>query len=583
MKKIVSTKIYRFIFSALLIALFVPGSLLAQNAVNHKFEIYFTPSAHQNPITGRIILVLSKSDKQEPRFQAGSYFLSAPFWGKDVHQLKPDDRAVIDTTVPGYPVDNLRDLPAGDYYVQAVMNVYTQFHRSDGHVIWAHMDHWEGQQFASSPGNLISKVEKIHYDPSRDQSFTVKLDSVLPPIKMPANTEQVKHIKIQSQILTKFWGHPMYLGATILLPKGYGTHTDAHYPVVYIQGHFNLRPPFGFTKKQSKEPPEEVALLKDYNLENGYQFYKDYDSAHFPRMILVTFQHPTPYYDDSYAVNSANNGPYGDAIMKELIPYIETHYRIIRKPYARVLTGGSTGGWESLALQIYHPDFFNGTWTLYPDPLDFRRFQMINLYQDNNAFYTKKLDWGYGRNQFNRNSNWLPTLRYMSRDNEGQPIRTVKDMSRMEAVLGSHERSGQQFDIFDAVFGPVGKDGYPEPLWNKLTGEINHDAVDYARDHGFDLRYYTAKHWHELGPKLEGKIHVYVGDGDNYYLNLAVYKFHDFLEHTKDPHYAGTFKFGRPMKGHGWEPVDQAELLRMMAKRITDTAPKGADTKMWNY
>src|SRR6202043_214203 len=119
---------------------------------------------------------------------------------------------------------------------------------------------------------------------------------------------------------------------------------------------------------------------------SGPDLYQRWTLAGFPRMIVVTFQHPTVYFDDSYAVNSANNGPYGDAIMNELIPYVESHFRIIKKPYARVLTGGSTGGWESLALQLFHPDFFGGTWTLCPDPVDFRRYQLVDIYKDENAF-----------------------------------------------------------------------------------------------------------------------------------------------------------------------------------------------------
>ena len=120
--------------------------------------------------------------------------------------------------------------------------------------------------------------------------------------------------------------------------------------------------------------PEMRARLADLNRETGYEFYQSWTSDNFPRMIAVTFQHPTPYFDDSYAVNSVNNGPYGDALVKEMIPYLESHFRMIPKTYARVLTGGSTGGWESMAVQVFYPDFFGGTWTLYPDPMDFRRY-----------------------------------------------------------------------------------------------------------------------------------------------------------------------------------------------------------------
>jgi len=563
--------------AAFFLVIAFPLSPFAQN-INHSFSISFVQSANETPITGRVFLAISREAQPEPRYEAGSYFKSVPFWGKDVDQLQPGKEAVIDTAVLGYPIANLRDLPAGDYYVQAVLNVYTQYHRADGHTIWAHQDQWEGQHFNTSPGNLISSVQKIHYDPSQSQSFSIKLDSVLPANNLPADTKQVKHIKIRSKILSNFWGHDMYLGATILLPKGFDEHPNVHYPVVYEQSHFGLGAPDGFTTQSRLIPPAYKKILDDYNLEDGYSFQQKYNSAHFPRMIVVTFQHPTPYYDDSYAVNSANNGPYGDAIMKELIPYIENHYRIIQQPYARVLTGGSTGGWESMALQLYHPDFFGGTWTLYPDPLDFRHFQLMDLTKDTNAFYANKFTM-----PFNANSTWQQSPRYMMRDNEGQPIRTTKDASWLEEVLGTHGRSGEQMDIFDAVFGPVGDDGYPVPLWDNLTGKIDSNAVNYAREHGYDLRYYLAKNWATLGPKLIDKLHVYVGDEDNFYLNLAVYRFQDFLKHTENPHYEGTFEYGRPMKGHGWQPVPTSKMLQMIAQHITEHAPKGSDTKAWKY
>jgi S-formylglutathione hydrolase FrmB len=560
-----------------LILIICPFFTIAQTT-NHTFSISFVDSASNKPITGRVFLAVSRNEQPEPRYEAGSYFTSVPFWAKDVDQLQPGKDVIIDTNVPGYPIANLRDLPAGDYYVQAVLNVYTQYHRADGHTIWAHQDQWEGQHFNTSPGNFISAVQKIHYDPSQTQSFSIKLDSVLPAIAMPVDTKQVKHIKIKSKILSDFWGQTMYLGATILLPKGFDAHPNVHYPVVYEQDHFNLGAPEGFTTVNQPLPPEIKKILDDYNLEDGYTFQQQYNSAHFPRMIIVKFQHPTPYYDDSYAVNSANNGPYGDAIMKELIPYVENHYRIIQQSYARVLTGGSTGGWESMALQLYHPDFFGGTWSLYPDPLDFRHFQLMDLTKDTNAFYANKFTM-----PFNANSDWQQSLRYMMRDNEGMPVRTTQDASRLESVLGTHGRSGEQMDIFDAVFGPVGNGGYPIPLWDNVTGKIDSNAVNYAREHGYDLRYYLAKNWATLGPKLIDKLHVYVGDEDNFYLNLAVYQFQDFLKHTQNPHYEGTFEYGRPMKGHGWQPVPTSKLLQMMEQHITKHAPKGADIKTWKY
>jgi hypothetical protein len=537
---------------------------------NLQFEVSFPASARSAPITGRVFVMISPSDHPEPRLQVGFWGDQPPLFGADVHQLKPGQEATIGANTLGYPVHSLQEIPAGDYYVQALVNIYTECHRSDGHTIWVHLDHWEGQQFNISPGNLYSKVQKVHLDPAAGYDVKLSLAKAIPPVKVPTDTPWVKRIKIQSKLLTQFWGHPMYLGAVVLLPKGYDSHPNVYYPVIYVQGHFGLRAPFDFTTRKGRVPAYFSRFLKSYNLETGYSFYKDWSSDNFPRMIAVTFQHPTPYFDDSYAVNSANDGPYGDAIMKELIPYVESHFRIIRQPYARVLTGGSTGGWESLALQLKHPTFFGGTWTLYPDPVDFHHDQLVDIYKDSNAF-------------FEPGHHWMQVPRPMMRKPDGQVEMTMQQMSQLEAVLGSHGRSGQQFEAWEAVYGPVGADGYPEPLWNKLTGKIDPTVADYMRDHGYDLTYYLRKNWPKIGPSLVGKLHLYVGDMDSYYLNLAVYDLQHFLEQTTKPHYGGTFAFGRPEKGHGWEPASQATMIRWMADHITKAAPQGTDTSAWKY
>ena len=536
-----------------------------------KFEVSFPASAHGAPITGRVYVMISNEQDPEPRLQAGSWGNHPSFFfGVDVHQLTPGKPAVIDRSTLGYPTRNLGDIPAGDYYVQALVNVYTEFHRLDGHTLWAHMDHWEGQQFNRSPGNLYSAVRRIHLDPATGYNVKLSLTQVIPPVKVPADTAWVKHIKIRSPLLSKFWGRPIYLGAVVLLPMGYDSHPDVEYPVIYQQGHFSLRPAFGFTTLDDPASGSWQRTLRSYNLETGYEFYKAWNSDNFPRMIAVTFQHPTPYFDDSYAVNSANNGPYGDALMTELIPYIETHFRVIRKPYARVLTGGSTGGWESLALQVFHPKFFGGTWTLYPDPIAFRHYQLVNIYSDDNAFFMP------GRR-------WLPAVRPLARKPDGQVTTTEQQESQLEEVLGSHGRSGEQLEAWEAVYGPAGPDGYPEPLWNKSTGKIDRSVADFMRDHGYDLTDYLQQNWAKVGPSLVGKIHIYVGDMDSYYLNLACYDLEKFLKSTTDPYYNGTFEYGRPEKGHGWQPTNQENMVRLMADHIVANAPPGANTRQWHY
>jgi hypothetical protein len=507
--------------------------------------------------------MISKNNRAEPRLQAGSYGGSIPFYGLDVNALKPGENAIIDASTLGFPVESLSQLPAGEYYAQALLNVYTQVHRKDGHVIWVHMDQWEGQRWNRSPGNLISEVQRIRLDPASGFKVKLSLTKKLPPVEIPLDTQWVKRVKFQSKMLSEFWGHPIYLGATLLLPKGYDQNANQKYPAIYIQGHFGLGAPFGFTTEPPSTPEsaaQRSARLSVGRRESGYEFAQAWMSDNFPRMVAVTFQHPTPYYDDSYAVNSANNGPYGDALLQELIPYLEEKFRITPEPRARVLTGGSTGGWEALALQILHPKFFNGTWALYPDPVDFRRYQMSNVYEDDNAFEVP-------------NGEWSKLVRPLSRNADGQVTLTMREMSRLEAVLGSNVRSGQQIAAWDAAYGPVGKDGYPRPIWDRLTGKIDHEVALYMRDHGYDLRYNVETNWPKIGPDLVGKIHVYCGDMDNYYLNLAVYLLEDFLRTADNPKSEALFEYGRPMKPHGWQPFTNAELVRMMAARINQTAP----------
>jgi len=549
------------LFTVLLLSV-TPG--VTQSGIA-RFEIAYPASLDPGPITGRMLLIISKDNQREPRFQAGSYGGSAPFFGRDVSALKPGENVAIDTSMLGFPLSSLNELPSGDYYVQALLNVYTQVHRKDGHTIWVHMDQWEGQRWNRSAGNLVSDVHKMRLDPAKGFDVKLNLTKKLPPADSPPDTEWVKRVKIRSKMLSEFWSHPIYIGATLLLPKGYNQNPSTKYPAIYIQGHFGLGAPFGFTAQPG--PPESEtqrqARLNRNARETGYEFYQAWNADDFPRMIAITFQHPTPYYDDSYAVNSANNGPYGDALLQELIPYLEEKFRIIPQPYARVLTGGSTGGWEALALQVFHPTFFNGTWALYPDPVDFRRYQMSNIYQDDNAFEMPLDD-------------WAKLERPLSRNPEGQVTLTMRDMSRLEEVLGSKTRSGQQLAAWLAAYGPVGPDGYPRPLWDNITGKIDREVAFYMRDHGYDLRHNLETNWSRIGMDLVGKIHVYVGDMDNYYLNLAAYLLEDFLKIAKDPAAQATFEYGRPMKGHGWQPMSNAALVRMMDERIRKSAPAGA-------
>jgi hypothetical protein len=518
-----------------------PSAFAASGA---RFEIAFAAAAHGGPITGRVYVAVSRDDKAQPIRQAGP--TGVPLFGLNVDALEPGQAAVVDGSVFGHPVRSVDDLPPGDYVVQAFVNVYTKFARADGYTVWLHMDQWEGQNWRRSPGNLFSTPVKVRIDPTAGTVVRLTCDQVIPPVATPADTEFVKHLKFESRILSKWWGHPIYIGATVLLPKDYEKHPGAHYPVNYIQGHFSTGAPGGFGR--------------------GGDFDNYWLAADTPRFLYVTFQHPSPYYDDSYAVNSENNGPYGDAIMQELIPAVEEKFRTIREPWARQLSGGSTGGWEALALQIFHPEFFGGTWASCPDSIDFRCHQIVDVYKDENAYWIDK--------------GWTRVERPNQHTPDGTIVSMMKDENWFELVAGDRSRSGGQWDIWEATYGPVGPDGYPRRIWDKRTGVIDHDVAAYWKEH-YDLRHLLQTQWSTLGPKLVGKLHIYVGDQDSFYLNNAVGLMEQFLAKTTTPPYGGTVQFER-LRPHCWGPGG-AELLTLMTAHIDKYAPRGADLTSWRH
>jgi hypothetical protein len=517
------------------------GTLAASDARAQRFEISVSRTARAEPVTGRVYVALSRTSTagSTPIQQTGE--TGVPLFGVNVERLAPGARATIDAGTFGHPIANLRGIPAGTYWAQPFVNVYTKFTRADGKTVWMHMDQWEGQNWKRSPGNLYGDPVRITWDPRSPTPIRLVADKVIPPIVVPPDSGNVRRIKLQSAILTKWWGHPIFLGATVLLPKGYDEHPAARYPVVYSEGHFSLRPPaVGSTPFWSADGT--------------------------PRMIVVTLQHPSPYYDDSYGVNSANNGPFGDAIMQELIPAVESRFRVIGQPWARLLTGGSTGGWISLAKQIIHPDFYGGVWSLCPDAVDFRYHQIVNVYADTNAYW------------FDRG--WMKVDRPTRRRPDGNIQAMMKDENWYELVVGDRSRSGGQWDIWEATFGPVGDDGYPKPIWDKRTGVIDHTVAGYWKQR-YDLRHILETNWATLGPKVADKINVYVGDADSYYLNMGVHLLDEMLRRQTSPKFTGEIVF-QPMAPHCWGPP-MNELMAKMTTHMERHAPAGADLRSWRY
>jgi len=581
------TKVRLFSFLAILLtSLLLPriAELASEHNVGLQFAISFPEASSKEQLDGRLLLLVSTDSSREPRFQISEDLTTQQVFGIDVEGLRPGQEAIVGATAFGYPVRNLAQVPRGEYTVQALLHRYETFKRSDGHTVKLPMDRGEGQQWNRAPGNLYSTPQKITIDPQKSDTVKILLDQVIPPIVPPRDTKYIKHVKMRSKLLSDFWGRPMYLGANILLPEGFDSHPDARYPLAIFHGHFPAD--FGGFRETPPDPnlkPEysDRFKLEGYNRivqEQAYKFYQEWTGPNFPRMIIIEIQHANPYYDDSYAVNSANLGPYGDAITYELVPLVEKQFRGIGKGWARFMYGGSTGGWEALAAQIFYPDEYNGAWGACPDPIDFRAYTVVNIYDHKNAYRA--------------DAKWKQTPRPGKRNYLGELAATIEEMNYMELALGTKSRSGGQFDIWEAVYSPVGQDGYPKPIWNKVTGEIDHAVAAHWREN-YDLGHILKRDWSKIGPKLAGKLHIYVGEADNYFLNDAVYLVEDFLKTTKNPHSAGEVDY-EPRAEHCWNgdhtrpnAISRLRYHQFYAPKIVDrilkSAPTGADLTSWRY
>jgi hypothetical protein len=553
-----------------------------------EFSITFPAERSAAPLDGRLLLILATDGASEPRDQVVNDVRCAQVFGLDVESWKAGEPRSFDANVFGFPHASLAEVPPGDYFVQALLNRYETFHRADGHVVKLPPDRGEGQQWARKPGNFFTKPQRIHLDPRAaapaQLGSSLVLSEEIPPIEPAKDTAWIKHVKIRSERLSKFWGRDVELGACVLLPAGFDAHADSHYPLVVFHGHFPA------TFSGFREEPPDPDLKPDYSerfhlagynkvqQEYAHDFFQAWTSRTMPRLLIAEIQHANPYYDDSYAVNSENLGPYGDAIQYELIPEIERRFRGIGQGWARFTYGGSTGGWEALAVQTFYPDEYNGCFAACPDPIDFRAYTVVDLYSNANAYFDE--------------GSFLRVPRSGMRKGLDQVTMTLEQMNLLELVLGTKSRSGQQWDIWEAVFSPCGADGYPKRIWDKRTGVIDRTVAEYWREH-YDLHHILERDWKTLGPKLAGKIHLYVGTMDNYFLNDAVYLMDDFLKSTTDPPYGGEVAYGERAE-HCWngDPTRANAYSRLrynlmyvdtIVKRIETSAPKGADLMSWRY
>jgi S-formylglutathione hydrolase FrmB len=425
---------------------------------------------------------------------------------------------VVNDKAGAFPIARLGELAAGEYFVQAVLDT-NQDLRSPG-----------------SPGNLCSEPQRVTLNPSQGQTVPVVLCRRVPD-EQPAETEHIKFVKFRSEGLSRFHGRPMFLRVGILLPRDFAREPTRRYPLRVRIGGYGTR-------------YSEVAGL----MSDSSDFRKLWLADDTPRMVLLHLDGAGPY-GDPYQTNSANNGPYGDAVVHELIPHIERTFRCIGTGQSRFLDGASTGGWVSLALQIYYPDSFNGAWAQSPDPVDFRAYELIDIYGDDNAYVNAR---GFER----------PA----ARERNGDVRTTVRHECQMENALGHGDlwtRSGKDWGAWNAVFGPRGADGQPVSLWHPRTGKIDRSVLEHWRK--YDLRQVLEKNWPVLGPRLRGKLHIWVGEADEYFLNNAVHLLDEFLTRAR-PAYEGTIAYG-PGQGHDWRGITEKEKIGAMAQRATGPRP----------
>lgn len=485
-----------------------------------RFETTIAKDLISAPQKGRLFIFLNKKGENEPRltFSAKVGLDAPPILAKDVGNFKAGEtKVVIDNSAISYPINNLSELPAGDYFVQALFDTNNDL------------------RSLNAPGNLYSAPQKLSFDAKKGGTVKLELNQIIPPEKLPDETEFVKYVKIQSDLLTKFHGRPIYLRAGIILPRDYEKETARRYPLQIRIG--------GYGSKY---------YVTNWLMREQSDFRKLWLADDTPRMIAVELDGDGPY-GDSYQINSANNGPYGDALTQELIPYIEKNFRAVGTPESRFLTGGSTGGWVSSALQIFYPDYFNGAWSGFPDPMDFRAYQLVDIYKDENAYVNK--------NGFERPS---------AREANGDTEFTMRLECAKENVLGagdSYTMSGEQWGAWNAVYSPRGADGKPVPLWDAKTGKINTQVAESWKK--YDLRIYVENNWPTLAPKLKGKLHIWVGEADDYFLNNGVHLFDDFISKAK-PEYGGWIMYSRTGR-HGWMPKTNAEIMKEMTQRFEQT------------
>jgi hypothetical protein len=469
------------------------------------FAVTYAAAPASEPITGRVYVFLGPDRSTvEPR-TGPNWFRPEPFFALTVERWKPGEPLRIDDRADGFP-GPLDELEPGRYAIQAVVRTNLDTHK-----------------IGDGDGNAYGPIVHAQLDPRQDQTVSLTVDQTVKPRPFPA-TESIKLVELSSPRLSAFHHRPIKHRAAVILPRGLGRRASAaKVPALYII------PGFGgdhFMAPRMAESPRSA-------------YGKD-----FVRVVLD----PDCGTGHHVFADSATNGPRGTALVEEFIPYIERTFPVIADPRARLLNGHSSGGWSSLWLQVAYPDFFGGTWSTSPDPVDFRDFQRINLY-------------AAGENMFNDRAGKRRPIARMG----AMPALYYDNFCRMDDVIGW----GGQLGSFEAVFSPLDPTGRPRKLWNRTTGEIDPEVARAWQ--AYDIRLVLDRNWPALAPKLKGKLHVIMGAMDTFYLEGAVKLLKESLTRPGSDAVVEIV----PNRDHGTllDPQLAARLDREMHAAVKDLRP----------
>jgi S-formylglutathione hydrolase FrmB len=431
----------------------------------------------QQPVSGRLLLFVSPGhgDKRvdmDMMSPAKTYIAA-----REVPWLAPGQSIEIDADNVAFPAP-LSTATQGDYEAQVVLDV-------------AHTYAYGGR----APGDLESEVALLPgWDPRHQQppELTLSKSEPGPPdplINSPEVTSALSLVDFRSPALGRFWGREVHMKAWVLLPPGYGSHPGQRYPTVYFT--------HGFGGSLAGIRARFAPIL-----------YERMKTGKMPPMIWVLLDESSPTGTHESA-DGVNNGPWGTALTTELIPYLESHYRMDARVSGRFLQGHSSGGWATLWLQTTYPKIFGGTWSTSPDPSDFHSFTTVDLYAANANMYRFP------------DGSAHPVIRV-----HGTIMATIEQLARMEAVLGDY---GGQLASFEWVFSPRGADGRPVPMFNRATGAVDPIVIAYWGEH-YDIAHRIETHWASLAPDLRGKIHLFVGTDDTFYLDGPAHLLQSLLD-----------------------------------------------------